>query len=108
MQKKYRLCGKIVRIVDWSDKTTDKIWDRNDYLPQSCSKYYNKMIAASITRWKEFATYLGTVINSLLNITPRMTTYAMSVISFTKAWHEKGYPNLMRTVVKFTALSSSK
>ena len=108
LTKKHRSCGKIVRKVGWSCNTTDKIWDWNGNFHLNCGKFYNKMIAESMTGWIDFATDLGKVTNSRISITTRMAAYAMSVISFTKAWHEKGYPNLMRTVVKFTALSSSK
>ena len=59
----------------------------------------------------DFTTNLGKVTNSRISITTRMATYAMSVISFTKTSMRKGLPgspNLMRTVVKFTTLPSSK
>ena len=69
------------------------------------------MIAESMTGLIDFTTNLGKVTNSRISITTRMATYAMSVISFTKTCMRKrllGSPNLMRTVVKFTTLPSSK
>ena len=59
----------------------------------------------------DFTTNLGKVTNSRISITTRMATYAVCVISFTKNGMRKGLlwsPNLMRTVVKFTTLPSSK
>ena len=103
----HRSCGKIVRKVGWSNNTPDKIWDWNGNFHLNCGKFYNKMIAESMTGWIDFATNLGKVTNSRISITTRMATYAMSVISFTKTGMRKGLlgsPNLMKTVVKFTTL----
>ena len=90
-QKKHRSFGKIVRKVGWSDNTTDKIWDWNGNFHLNCGKFYNKMIAESMTGWIDFATNLGKVTNSQVSITTRMATYAMSVISFTKSGMRKGF-----------------
>ena len=69
------------------------------------------MIAESMTGLIDLTTNLGKVTNSRISITKGMATYAMSVISFTKTGMRKcllGSLNLIRTVVKFTTLPSSK